>query len=59
MDAKAVYRSAGVLREGRIIFDLGGNKYRLVVRINFVAGIIYVRFIGTHAEYDRIDVHHV
>ncbi len=55
MDVKAVYRSADVLKEGRSTFDLGANKYRLFARTNFVAGITYVRFVGTHTEYDRID----
>ena len=41
--------------DNRVIFDLGGNKYRLVVHVSFAFGRLLVKFIGTHAEYDRID----
>ncbi len=41
--------------DNRVIFDLGGNKYRLVAHISFTFGRVLVKFIGTHAEYDRID----
>jgi mRNA interferase HigB len=41
--------------DNRVIFDLGGNKYRLVVHVSFSFGRLLVKFIGTHAEYDRID----
>jgi mRNA interferase HigB len=43
------------LAGNRVIFDLGGNKYRLVAKINYPLQVVFVRFIGTHAEYDRID----
>ena len=39
----------------RVIFNLKGNHYRLVVRIHYHTGVVFIRFIGTHAEYDRID----
>jgi mRNA interferase HigB len=52
---KRAFRSADILRDGRVVFDIGGNKYRLVTWVNFRYGIVYVRFIGTHKEYDRID----
>jgi mRNA interferase HigB len=52
---KADFRSASVLRNGRVVFNIAGNKYRLVVWINFPYRVVYVRFIGTHAQYDRID----
>ena len=54
-DIKRLYASASVLKGGRIVFNICGNRYRLVVRINFSQGIVFVRFVGTHAEYDAID----
>ena len=54
-DAKAKYRSASILRGGRVVFNIGGNKYRLIVKINYPFQVIYIRFLGTHREYDRID----
>ena len=55
-DVKAKYGSASILKDGRVVFNIGGNKYRLVVWINYEFSVIYIRFIGTHAEYDAIDV---
>lgn len=52
---KADFGTASILKEGRVVFNLGGNKYRLVVKINYAYRVVYVRFIGTHLEYDRID----
>ncbi len=46
---------AGQLGDNRVIFDLGGNKYRLIVHVSFAFGRVLVKFIGTHSEYDRID----
>jgi mRNA interferase HigB len=54
-DVKAKYRSVSILQGGRVIFNIAGNKYRLVVKINYPAQIIYIRFIGTHKQYDKID----
>jgi len=54
-DIKACYRSAGLLPGNRIVFNLKGNTYRLIVRIHFNTGIVFIRFIGTHAAYDKID----
>ena len=54
-DVKRDYRNASVLRAGRIIFHIAGNKYRLVVKINYPYRVVYIRFIGTHAQYDAID----
>jgi mRNA interferase HigB len=54
-DIKADLRSASILQDGRVIFNIAGNKYRLVVRINYPYRVIYVRFVGTHAQYDAID----
>lgn len=54
-DVKQMFGSADIRRNGRAIFDIGGNKYRLVVAIHYRGKRVYVRFIGTHREYDRID----
>ncbi len=58
-DIKAMYRSADILKDNRIVFNIGGNKYRLVVKINYPTQTVFVRFVGTHREYDRIDVEKV
>ena len=55
-DVKADFRSASILKDGRAVFNIAGNKYRLVVWINYGYRVVYVRFIGTHAQYSRIDV---
>jgi mRNA interferase HigB len=54
-EIKTRYPSASILNENRVVFNIGGNKYRLVVWIRYEFGLIYVRFVGTHAEYDKID----
>lgn len=54
-DAKAVYGNASVIGNNRIAFNIAGNKYRLVVKFNYPYRIGYIRFIGTHAQYDEID----
>ena len=53
---KEKYSSASFVGGNRVVFNIRGNHYRLVVMINYPAHIVYVRFIGTHAEYDTIDV---
>jgi mRNA interferase HigB len=55
-DVKRVYASASIVGENRLVFNIAGNKYRLVVAVNYKYRICYVRFIGTHQAYDRIDV---
>ena len=52
---KREFGNASILRDGRVVFNVAGNKYRLVVWINYPYRVAYVRFIGTHAQYDRID----
>ena len=54
-DVKRDIGSASILRDGRVVFNIGGNKYRIVVWINYPYRVVYVRFIGTHRQYDRID----
>lgn len=55
-DVKRVYAHASIIGENRIVFNIGGNKYRLVVAVNYRYRVCNVRFIGTHKAYDRIDV---
>lgn len=55
MEIKRDFRTASILKDGRVVFNLAGNKYRLVVWINYSYQVIYIRFIGTHAQYDTID----
>jgi mRNA interferase HigB len=54
-DVKVKYKSASILKNNRIVFNIAGNKYRLVVKINYNSKTVFVRFIGTHKEYDKID----
>ncbi|SRR6266446_9096455 len=53
---KERYRSASFIGKDRVVFNVKGNAYRLVVRLNYVQRIVFIRFVGTHAEYDRIEV---
>lgn len=52
-------RTVSILKDGRAVFNIAGNKYRLVVWINYHYRVIYVRFIGTHKQYDAIDVQNI
>lgn len=54
-DVKAKYRSASILKDGRIVFNICGNNFRLVVWIKYDFHTIYIRFVGTHKAYDKID----
>ena len=54
-DVKGRYGNASVLKNGRIVFNICGNNYRLVVWVSFAFHTIYIRFVGTHAEYDDIN----
>ena len=54
-DVKAKYGNASILKDGRVVFNICGNKHRLVVWINYRFHMIYIRFLGTHKEYDAID----
>lgn len=54
-DVKGKYGNASILKDGRAVFNICGNKYRLVVWINYEFRTIYIRFFGTHKEYDAID----
>ncbi|GFO56019.1 hypothetical protein GMSM_30260 [Geomonas sp. Red276] len=54
-DIKNVYRNASFLANNRVVFNIKGNNYRLIVVVQYVHGIIYIRFVGTPRDYDRID----
>lgn len=54
-DVKRSYANASILKDSRIVFNIKGNSYRMVVKFNFVYQVAFVRFIGTHSEYDIID----
>ena len=54
-DVKQTYANASILKDGRIVFNIKGNSFRLVAKFNFEKQWIFIRFIGTHSEYDKID----
>ena len=58
-DIKDEYAKASILKCGRVVFDICGNKYRLIVDINYKRQWIFIRFIGTHKEYDKIDANKI
>lgn len=55
-DVKRRYATASIVSAERIVFNIEGNHYRLVVAVDFEKGIVWIKWIGTHADYDRIDV---
>lgn len=55
LEVKRDIGSASILKDGRVVFNIGGNKYRIVVWVNYPYRVVYIRFIGTHRQYDRID----
>ena len=54
-DVKREIGNASILRDGRAVFNIAGNKYRIVVWINYPYRVVYIRFVGTHRQYDAID----
>ena len=58
-DIKSQYKTASFLRDNRVVFNIGGNKYRLIVKINYPYGVVYIRFVGTHAQYDTINAEEI
>lgn len=58
-EIKQAYTSASILKNSRVVFNICGNKYRLVVDINYNRKWLFIRFVGTHKEYDKIDVNTV
>ena len=59
VDLKRDIRNASILKDGRAVFNIAGNKYRLVVWINYPYRVVYIRFVGTHRQYDAIDAQNV
>jgi mRNA interferase HigB len=54
-DIKSVYRNASFIANNRVVFNIKGNKYRVIVSIQYTYHIVFIRFVGTHKEYDSID----
>lgn len=54
-DIKGKYHSASIIGKNRVVFNIKGNKYRLIVALKYEFKIVYIRFVGTHKEYDAID----
>ena len=59
LDIKEAYPTASFLANNRIVFNIKGNSYRLIVRINYDYQMVWIRFIGTHAEYDKINANKI
>jgi mRNA interferase HigB len=55
-DIKRLYASASIVTSDRIVFNIRGNAYRLVAAVDFEKGIVWIKWLGTHRDYDRIDV---
>ena len=58
-EIKSEYPSASILSNNRIVFNIKGNNYRLIIKINYDYQIVWIRFIGTHSEYDRINANEI
>ena len=56
---KEQYGNASILKNSRVVFNIAGNKFRLIVRINYGARIVFIRFVGNHSEYDKIDAEEI
>ena len=54
-DIKAQYKNASIVGSNRVVFNICGNKYRLIVKVNYTCSWVFIRFVGTHKEYDKID----
>ncbi|MFK5882305.1 MAG: type II toxin-antitoxin system HigB family toxin [Sulfurospirillum sp.] len=54
-EIKEMYRNASVIGDTKVVFNIAGNKYRLIVAINYYAKIVFIKFIGTHKQYDKIN----
>lgn len=54
-ELKEQYKNASIIKNGRVVFNIKGNSYRLIVAIDYEFQVIFIRFIGTHKEYNKID----
>lgn len=54
-DIKSEYSKASILKNGRVVFNICNNKYRLIVQVNYIRKWVFIKFIGTHNEYDKVD----
>jgi mRNA interferase HigB len=55
-DIKTVYRNASFIAHNRVVFNIKGNQYRLIVLVQYTYRLVYIRFVGTHQEYNKVDV---
>jgi mRNA interferase HigB len=55
-EVKKMYRSASIIGNEKIVFNIAGNKYRLIVTVNYYAKIVFIKFIGTHKQYDKVNM---
>ena len=55
-EVKEMYRSASIIGNEKVVFNIAGNKYRLIVTINYFAKIVFIKFIGTHKQYDKVNM---
>ena len=58
-DVKRRFRSDSIIGDNRVVFNIAGNKYRLIVKIHYNTGIVYLRFVGTHKHYDAVNAEEV
>ena len=58
-DVKAEYVKASILKNKRVVFNICGNKYRLIVDVNYIRQWVFIRFVGTHNDYDKIDAENI
>lgn len=58
-DVKRTFAKASIIGDNRVVFNIGGNAYRLIVKIEYKIGWLYIRFIGTHKEYDKINAEEI
>jgi mRNA interferase HigB len=58
-DIRAIDPKASIIASNRVVFDILGGRYRLVVAIRYLSGVVFIRFVGTHSDYDSIDAERV